>query len=55
MSCLKLGLKAVLRDNFLTELNEEGNGYLPVYAQEQVPEKPAVRHLQGAKKNVHWF
>lgn len=30
LSCLKFSLKAVLRDNFLTELNEEGNGYLQI-------------------------
>lgn len=42
LSCLKFSLKAVLRDNFLTELNEEGNGYLHVYAQEHLQEKAAM-------------
>jgi len=34
--CLKLGLKAVLRDNFFTELNEKGSENLQVYAPEQL-------------------
>jgi len=55
LSCLTLGLKAVLRDNFLTDPNREVSGCLQECTQGHLREKAALWSLQKVEENVHLF